>query len=113
MNRSLYSVVAVLKKFREFVGNVDVPAQHIQLFLYVAERGGKEVPLADLIKLVGTDQSAVSRAVAKLGPGVNPREPGYGLLTFYEDPEYRRRKLVDLTPRGKALLGDLEKIVTR
>lgn len=67
--------------------------------------------MADLEKLTGVGQSSVSRNVTKIGPGPNPKEPGYGLVEAYEDPFYRKRKLVRLTKRGKELIADIERTV--
>lgn len=64
--------------------------------------------MQDLIELVGVSQSSVSRHIDRLARG-RPREPGFGLVEAYEDPDYRKRKLVRLTPRGQALVVELDK----
>jgi DNA-binding MarR family transcriptional regulator len=98
-----------LRLIQKFLKAPELQAQQILTILAVADRS--EIPMADLEKLTGVGQSSVSRNVAKLGQGTSPREPGYGLLEAYEDPEDRRRKLVRLTTRGKALIAQLESSV--
>lgn len=75
----------------------EVPAQTIACFCQIAMRG--EMPMYDLIDLMGVSNAAVSRNITKLGNG-SPREPGLKLVEAYEDPEWRRRKLVKLTAKG-------------
>ena len=65
--------------------------------------------MADLSDLTGLAQSSVSRNVAKLAQGMSPSEPGYGLIEAFEDPYYRKRKLVRVTPRGLDFAKKLEK----
>lgn len=111
ISRTLHGGMAMLDAFREFTESVDVPVQHVLVFLMVADRG--EVAMEDIIKRVGVHQTAISRAVAKLGPGASPRDPGLGLIEAYEDPEWRRRKLVRITARGKLLAAEMEKAATK
>ena len=82
-----------------------MPLQQLSILLCVMERG--EVPMGDLPKVAGVEQSSVSRNVAILGPGLNLKDRGYDLLEAYEDPMYRRRKLVKLSPRGMALKKEI------
>ena len=89
-----------------YTENSKMPLQQLSILLYVAQFS--EVPMSDLIRAAGVEQASVSRNVAILGQGLSPREKGYGLIEAYEDPEYRRRKLVKLTARGVALKKDLE-----
>lgn len=96
-----------LSRFQQFIKVSDIPVQQVLTLLVVAM--GNETPMADLADATGVGQSSVSRNVAILGQGINPREQGYGLLEAYEDPEFRRRKLVRLTAHGKELVKELEK----
>lgn len=107
MTTELAKVRGCLCAVQRFVRVADIPAQQIVTFLYVAEHD--EIAMVDLAEVTGVAQSSVSRNVARLGPGPNPREPGYGLLTAYEDPYYRKRKLVKLTPRGRELVKEIER----
>lgn len=92
---------AVLIKLMEATNAPTMAGQQIATYLHVALNG--EVPQADLEAATGVAQSSVSRNVALLGNGLSPKEPGYRLLRSYEDPHYRRRKLVNLTEKGEAL----------
>lgn len=80
--------------------NNRIEAQQILLLISLMARG--EIPQADLEKLTGVGPNAVSRNVGLLGAG-SPGKPGLGYVESYEDPMWRRRKLVRLTPAGKAL----------
>ena len=68
------------------------------------------MPMFDLIQLLDLSNAAVSRNITLLGRGA-PREPGLGLVESFEDEEYRRRKLVKLTPAGEALAKKVVKAV--
>lgn len=93
--------LAVITKLLEATNSPTMPGQQIATYLHVATHG--EVPQADLEAATGVAQSSVSRNVAILGAGLSSEEPGYRLLRSYEDPHYRRRKLVNLTEKGEAL----------
>src|SRR4051794_21772868 len=94
----LTSATALLEVYSHAAGTTDVPVSQVLTFLAVASHG--EMPMADLEKATGVVQSSCSRNVARIGPGTNPKEPGLGLVETFEDPWYRRRKLVKLTHRG-------------
>lgn len=82
-----------------------IPPQTLQVLLYVAAHEGAEgVPMQDLAKAVGVAQSSVSRNVAALSEWNRHHRPGYGLVEYGEDPFNRRRKLVRLTRKGRALI---------
>jgi DNA-binding MarR family transcriptional regulator len=80
--------------------------QTAKTFLLLAVAGG-EMPMQELEKLTGLGQSSVSRNVARLGIGESLAVRGPGLVEAYEDPAWRRRKLVRLTARGKAVAKQL------
>lgn len=86
-----------------------IPSQHLRVLLHIAAAG--EVPQLDLIEMTGTSQSAVSRIIYDLGEGA-PREAGLGLVEAYVDPEWRRRKLVRLTDKGRKLVNGLAPILS-
>src|SRR4051812_31439570 len=100
--KSTTVLIGLNNAVRKFLDTNELPMQQLLIYLHVADRG--EMPMADLLDLTGVAQSSISRNVALLGPGPNPRERGYGLIEAYEDPFYRKRKLVKLTERGKELL---------
>lgn len=95
-----------LAAVQKFLGKADIPTQQVLTFLHIA--GTDVIPMADLAGLTGVGQSSVSRNVQLLGDG-EPRKPGHGLVRSFEDPEYRKRKLVELTARGKHLKSAIEK----
>lgn len=109
--RSLTVLQQLLDATREFLNTNELPSQMLLIFAIVADR--KEVPMAELGKLTGLAQSSISRNVAKLAQGESPREPGFGLIEAAEDPYYRKRKLVRVTPRGLEFAKQLERSVAR
>lgn len=96
--------LTLLSQLSEGTQNPTMPLQQVQLFLHVAHHG--EVLMEDLEEATGVEQSSVSRNVSALGGGW-PGKPGYGLVESREDPTNRRRKLVRLTNKGKALAGGI------
>lgn len=109
--KSLDVSIRVLDKVAEYTDNRTLPLQQIMILLHVANVS-EAMPMADLVQLTGVEQSSVSRNVALLGSGLPiERKKGYGLVEAYEDPMYRRRKLVALTPRGQMLQKDLATIL--
>lgn len=111
--RSITALIQALEVIRKRLKQPDVPMTQLLTFAYVADRGG-EIPMQDLADLTGVIQSSVSRNVEKLGPGNKAKnELGFGLLEAFEDPFYRRRKLVRLTPRGKDLVEQIDEAIAR
>jgi len=102
---AINTVVHALDFFHKKTGRVDLQCQTVSTFLHLAM--ARELPMQDLEKRTGLSQSSVSRNVAKLGIGMSPSEPGLGLVEAYEDPHYRRRKLVRMTARGTLFAKEL------
>jgi DNA-binding MarR family transcriptional regulator len=82
---------------------------HFLLFLYVARFGGRCTyrQLEDALDLTN---SSVSRTVNALGAEHRNGKPGIGLLTTYSDPDEGRRMIVTFTPKGSALVRQLQSI---
>jgi DNA-binding MarR family transcriptional regulator len=108
--RSMTALIQALDVVRTKLKQSDIPMTQLLTFAHVADRG--EIPMQDLADLTGTVQSSVSRNVEKLGQG-SPSNPGFGLVEALEDPYYRRRKLVRLTSRGKALAESIDAAVIK
>jgi DNA-binding MarR family transcriptional regulator len=95
--------LAAVETFRNEC-RADLGTQTVSCFLHVAMRS--EIPMFDLIELLGLSNAAISRNISMLGRG-SPKDPGLGLVEAHEDEYFRRRKIVALTPRGKALANKL------
>jgi DNA-binding MarR family transcriptional regulator len=93
------SLLSALATARELFQQQDVQVQTLIALLEIARRGG-ECTMQDVSDAVGMSQPATSRQVQKLGDGL-PREPGLGFVEAFEDPDWRRRKLVRLTAKGR------------
>ncbi len=109
-SNSMTVMIQLMEKSYQLFDTTELPSQLLLIFAYVAER--KEIPMADLMKVTGLAQSSISRNVSKLAQG-EPKSPGYGLIEAYEDPYYRRRKLVKITPRGEEFAKALDRSVSR
>lgn len=79
---------------------VDIPAQQLQALLAIALQPG--LTMSELATRVGMAQSSCSRNVAHLSKWFKPGLPGLDLVETYEDPRERRRKVMYLTPKGRA-----------
>lgn len=85
---------------------ISFPLHHAQLFIEVAR--SEPCTFADLQEALGLTKGSVSRTVAALGDVNRRGEAGYRLLQVDKDPRERRRFLVSLTAKGRALLRTLE-----
>lgn len=101
---SLVRLARVLEEFRAL--DPDMPIQYALSFLTVVEEEG--LSLRDLSARLGIAQSSASRNVAALGEWHSFRKPGLHLVEAREDPRERRRKIVTLTAKGRALAARLD-----
>jgi DNA-binding MarR family transcriptional regulator len=96
----------LIREFRKF--DSEMPMQMASVFLRVAMQPG--ITIKELMTLEDISQSSASRNVAALSDWNRAHKPGHGLIKAVEDPYERRRKIVDLTPKGKrvaATMNDL------
>lgn len=90
-----------LAALREGLDYSDLPTQMVQMLLEVAAAG--EISQQELEKRVGISRAAISRFLSILSVG-SPLKPGLKVLTTYEDPEYRKRKMVSITKKGQIIV---------
>ena len=110
MNATIGLMQEVSEAWTRTMGRGEIELNVIRVFCLVAEAGGRPIPQASIRERTGLAESSVSRNVAMLSIGATASNPGPKLLESYEDPEYRRRKLVKLTAAGKRFVEALETI---
>jgi DNA-binding MarR family transcriptional regulator len=86
-------------------GDNTMPSQQITLLLSLYVHG--TVNQSELEELTGVKRSSNSRNIAKLGMGEQAwSDEGPKYLENFEDLQNRRLKMVRLTAKGRALVGD-------
>lgn len=100
-------VVRVLEEFRRL--DPDLPIQYALSFLTIAQHEG--MSMGELAQHLGIAQSSASRNIAALSKWHSFGKAGHDLVEAHEDPRERRRKLVQLTPKGQRLVKILEAIM--
>lgn len=103
-------LIQTLQEFREKV-DPEMPLQQLLTLLVAARDPG--VTMQDVMKELDVSSASVSRNVAKLGRVDRHHEPGFDLVTAYEDPMERRRKVVDLTSHGKQLIRRVAEVFNK
>lgn len=104
-DKALRSLVKALRVLAGELENPELPANSMLTLLQVML--ASEIPMSELEKLTGVSQAAVSRTITRLASGAAPTFDGARVLEAYENPYYRKRKLVKLTPRGETLKAAL------
>lgn len=85
-----------------------LPLHHVQVFLVAAQ---SEPCLYDEIeRQLGLSNASVSRTVNALSDVHRTGREGLRLLKVEKDPEERRRFLVSLSTRGRALLRQIKSL---
>jgi DNA-binding MarR family transcriptional regulator len=87
-----------------------MPIQMLQTFLAVARQPG--ITMHQLGEILQTSQASCSRNVAALGKWHKFGEPGLDLVEAVEDPVERRRKIMFLTPKGRARVQEVLSAIT-
>lgn len=85
-----------------------LPVHHVQAFLVVAQ--GEPCLYDHIEQQLGLSNASVSRTVNALSDTHRTGREGLRLLTITRDPEERRRYLVSLSSRGRALLRQIKSL---
>jgi len=100
-------LVRVLEALRTL--DPDLPIQYALSFLTIAQNEG--LSIRDLSERLGIAQSSASRNVAALSKWHSFGKAGHDLIQAEEDPRERRRKIITLTDKGRALASDLADLI--
>lgn len=99
----LYACIEEMRKI-----DPEMQAHTINIFVMVCMNPG--ITMKDLGNRLGISQATMSRNIAALGKVHRLNRPGYDLLQAEEDPVERRRKVVNLTAKGKRVKESLEAV---
>lgn len=83
----------------------EMPLGMAYSFFVIASKDSEGVSLTDLANRVSIGLASASRYVAALGVADRRRDPGLGLVEAREDPLERRKKIIKLTPKGRAFIN--------
>lgn len=96
----------LMKALREFRAlDPDMPIPQAMSLLLIAENEG--LSLKELAERVGVGMASASRYVAAFGKPVRPGGKGMGLVVAVEDPMERRKKVITLTGKGRAMVNKI------
>lgn len=98
---------SITSLWTEAMGRSEVELNTLRVFLTVAAAGGRPIQQSAVRDGIGLSEAATSRNIQMLSSGATPTSKAPELIESYEDPQYRRRKLVRLTSRGEDLLREM------
>lgn len=104
----LAALIDALEELRKL--DDEMPIQTAVTFLTAALKPG--CSMKELSDRIGLGQSSASRNVSTLAKWKSPGRPGHEVLETAEDILDRRRKVVDLTPKGKRIIDSIVKSFT-
>lgn len=107
-SEEIYRLMAVIEIAR--ADDPVMPIQMLQTFLAIAVQPG--ISMQQLGEILKTSQASCSRNVAALGKWHKFGEPGHDLVEAVEDPVERRRKIMFLTPKGRARAQEILSAMT-
>lgn len=107
MKRELHTLMMLADAIRLIDDNM--PLQTLAVFVAVAQH--EPISISALGEMVGLAQSSASRNVAALSERHWLKRPGANLVMFESDPADIRRKLVQLSPKGRRVIDQLVNII--
>ncbi len=110
MDATTRALQTAVDHFITTMGRSDVDLSALKAFLIVAENHPRETPQGVLRDRLGLSEAAVSRNISILSVG-SVSVPGPGLIESRTDEEYRRRKLIKLTAKGRQTAETLKTIL--
>ena len=100
---SIREGLGFLSKLREI--DSDMPMAQAHCLLLIAQNEG--LSLKELADRAGVGMASASRYVSNFSKPVAQGRKGLGLVIATEDPMERRKKIIELTPKGRAFIETL------
>ena len=107
----LQKIERILKEFRKL--DPEMPMQTALTLVSVAQLQNKHngISIKELAEILGISGAAASRNVSKLTKFGAKQKAGLNLLESFEDPMFRVRKCVKITPHGQRIIDSLQEIL--
>lgn len=105
------TLTKIIEEFRKI--DPEMPMQTALAFITVSKYGDTPngVSIKDISKIMGMSTAAASRNISKLSKVGAKLKKGHNLVETFEDPNFRVRKCVKLTPLGLRVMKSLEDIL--
>lgn len=104
MGRAIHDCLRLLSEVQKI--DPEMPLQQLMCLLVIAE-SNEGMSLTEVANKVGVGLATASRYVGSLGKINRRREEGLKFIEAYEDPMERRKKIIRLTPKGKAIVKQI------
>lgn len=112
---SVIKMLKALQLIQEAADKRDIPVNWIELLLRVADAGERGITAKELEPKIGVVQGIISRAVKNLSTYYDEKKGstvGAELLFVTPDPVHRHRHAIILTAKGKALIEEINKVLS-
>jgi len=113
--KGLKTLINILETFKDIGGSQGLEVQTLLTFFYIALREKDDeqgLNVNTIGEMLGSTTATASRNITILNQGhVRSLRPGLGLVTAYEDPMCRIKKIVELTTKGKKLRDRLVEMI--
>lgn len=83
----------------------EMPLPQVHCLMLLAKAGPDGLSLTELSRQADIAMATASRYIGNLGKINRFKEEGFNLVEAFEDPMERRKKIIRLTGKGKALIN--------
>lgn len=97
---TLPTALALLQRLRQV--DPDMPMAQAYCLILIALNEG--LSLKELAGKADVGMASASRYVSQFSEASAPGKKGLGLVSAFEDPMERRKKVIKLTPKGKSVV---------
>ena len=84
---------------------------HLRVFLYVAANNDAVLETRDLPEALGMTQTTLNRTMRSMADRSYIHENGFKILRVSTHPTDERQRIVELTPKGKELAINMQRII--